>query len=224
MKIYNYKSLDSTNETAKEILIENAVITADMQTRGKGRMGKSFFSPEGGIYMSVILKPEKSFSCLSYMSAAAAVAVCRAIMKISELKPSVKWINDIYLGDKKAGGILIESLSDYLIVGIGLNLSEQNFPDDINAAALNIDLKKEVIAEKIAEELFFVVNDKNFIDDYKKLSNIIGEKIIVYDVHDNYIAFVHDISDIGELIIKKENESDFTVLNSVGTTIRKACV
>ena len=217
MKKYRYKTLKSTNETAREILEENAIIIADEQTAGKGRMGKSFFSPEGGIYMSVILKLD--FSDSVYLSAAAAVSVCRAIKNLTGLSPKIKWINDIYLDEKKVGGILIEGVSSYVVVGIGLNLKPQEFPADINAASLEVDIERELLIDEIISQLFSVSKEKNFIEEYKKLSDILGEKIIVYDKNEEYTAYVTDISDIGELIIQKGDRSQ--ILNSTNITIKK---
>ena len=217
MKIFKYKSLKSTNETAKEILIDKAVISADMQTEGKGRPGKSFFSPEGGIYMSIMLKSDLSDAV--YLSAAVAVAVCRAIINLTDISPEIKWINDIYIGGKKAGGILIENFRGFAIIGIGLNLKNQDFPDDIDAVSLNSDIPKDIFINEIAEQVFNIIENRDFILEYRKLSNVIGKEIIVYENSGNYNAMVIDISDIGELIIRKDGE--VKVLNSTATTIRR---
>ena len=220
MKIYKYNTLKSTNDTAKEILEENAVITADEQTAGKGRHGKSFFSPKGGIYMSIITKTD-SLESLT-LSAKTAVAVCRAIINLTDKKPEIKWINDIYIENEKVGGILIEGFRGYAIVGIGINLIKQDFPDNIEAVSLDSDIEKEKLILEIAEQFSKIINDKTFISDYKSLSNIIGKDIFVYETYKSnhkYKATVIDISDIGELIINTENQ--IKILNSTRVTIRK---
>jgi BirA family biotin operon repressor/biotin-[acetyl-CoA-carboxylase] ligase len=138
---------DSTQRIAKEHAIQGAahgtVILAGRQTLGRGRQDKSFFSPEGGLYMSVILKAgQVPFSEYTPITAYTALCVCDAIYKICGLNPLIKWVNDIMLNGKKVGGILTEALADSgaistLIVGIGINISAgpEDFPDDIKNKA-----------------------------------------------------------------------------------------
>ena len=106
-----------------------AVIIADRQTGGRGRQGKVFHSPEGGLYMTVLLPCGLPISESIGVTSCTAVCVCRAIDKITGTNCGIKWVNDIYLDDKKLAGILVESVNDYtkmeseyLIIGIGVNL------------------------------------------------------------------------------------------------------
>ena len=144
-EIHVYDTLVSTNRTAKELAIAGAkngtVIIANSQTVGKGRKDHSFYSPYGGIYMSIIMTPEH----LPYIENDAITtfignAVCSAIANLTDINPRLKPINDLYIGDKKICGILTEAGTEFetgdlqwIVVGIGINFAVDisAFPDDI---------------------------------------------------------------------------------------------
>lgn len=137
--------LDSTNNHAKRLITEGAAdktfIFAEQQTSGRGRYGKSFFSPsQSGIYMTMILRPKISIEDSLYFTFAAAVAVCRAIEILTDSSPRIKWVNDIFLGRKKLCGILTEAVSDFesgtvesIVIGIGVNvrMNISQLPEDL---------------------------------------------------------------------------------------------
>ena len=133
---------ESTNRDAIEYCREHsdtAVFIADGQTSGRGRRGRSFASPHGaGIYMSIALCPKESLSDLTAVTTFTAVAVCRAIERVCGLHADIKWVNDIYYGGKKLGGILTEGAlaedmrtARYVVVGIGLNVLKAELPDEL---------------------------------------------------------------------------------------------
>ena len=171
LKVFRYESIDSTNNEAKRLLKAEKgdfLVIADEQTAGRGRQGKSFYSPKDtGIYMSLVKRRGEALADAVSATTAAAVAVCRAIEALSDKKPAIKWVNDIYLGSNKIGGILCESVnsgnnrdSAAVIIGIGLNLSTPSFPDDIpNAASLNAEIDKNDLIEKTVLELDRAVNN-----------------------------------------------------------------
>lgn len=135
----------STNEYAKALLdrpdSDGLAVLALAQTKGKGRMGRNWFSPPGtGLYLSVILKDHLKSPGRSLLCPAAALAAVIAIEKLSGLKASIKWPNDVMLADKKAGGILVEQSGGALIIGIGLNLNTEqaDFPEDIRRTATSV--------------------------------------------------------------------------------------
>jgi len=148
-RIFVYKSLESTNQTAKKLALEGAqpgtVVIAEEQTKGRGRMGRSFFSPpESGIYLSIILKPSFNINKSVLITTAASVAVCKAIEETTGISSQIKWVNDIYVNNKKICGILTEAVTDfetghieYIILGIGINYktSEEGFPSEISDIA-----------------------------------------------------------------------------------------
>ena len=143
-----FDSIESTNTHAKALAASGAphgtVLIADHQTGGRGRLGRSFHSPEGvGIYMSVILRPNCPATELMHLTCAAAVAMCDAVEKSAGIRPGIKWTNDLVCGSRKIAGILTElgfstgGLVDYAIVGIGINCCQaaSDFPEDIRNIA-----------------------------------------------------------------------------------------
>ena len=129
--LYWYEAIDSTNTQAKRMAKEGAphgtVLVAGYQAGGRGRMGRTFQSPAGeGMYLSVILRPGCTPDRLMHLTCAAGVAACEAVEAVCGIRPQVKWINDLVLGDRKLGGILAEmsldqGVVDYAVIGIGIN-------------------------------------------------------------------------------------------------------
>ena len=148
-----FDTIDSTNVYAKQLAAAGAphgtVVLANHQTAGRGRMGRSFSSPEGmGIYLSVILRPNMPARDLMHLTCAAGVAMCDAVESVSGFRPGVKWINDLVAQKRKLGGILTELSfvpnSDgvqYAIIGIGINCHQktEDFPPEIRDIALSLD-------------------------------------------------------------------------------------
>ena len=153
------RETDSTNRVAKELARQGAphgtAVLAERQTAGRGRMERQFFSPEGGLYLSVVLRPDLSPEDLSLMTPMAAVAVRKAVEKHTGIRLGIKWVNDLYLEGKKACGILCECAGDAVIVGVGLNLKtpEGDFPPQLNAVALDDGCSARDLASVIAQEL-----------------------------------------------------------------------
>ena len=154
-KIAVYKILESTNKTAKEMAVKGAghgfVIIADAQTAGKGRNGKSFYSPEeNGLYISLILSPEAYFlPNAAAMTIAAAGVVCLSVSRICKAETAIKPINDILFKGKKVCGILTEAVLDlesghaeWFVVGIGINIGSNGFPDELKNIATSLYSKR----------------------------------------------------------------------------------
>ncbi|MGN0524457.1 biotin--[acetyl-CoA-carboxylase] ligase, partial [Eubacterium sp.] len=170
-RVEYYKTLDSTNNVAKRIIAEGEddvlLVVGEEQTAGRGRQGKSFYSPGGtGIYMSLVVHPMTELQNAVTATTAAAVAVCRAIESLTDKKPMIKWVNDVYLDGKKICGILTEAVTDFetqtvssIIIGIGINLTTKDFPCDVqNASCLNADVKRAELIGAVANELNRIVN------------------------------------------------------------------
>ena len=157
---------DSTNTQAKLLAAAGAphgtVLIADRQTGGRGRMGRSFQSPGGmGIYLSVILRPDCRADALMHLTCATAVAMCDAVEQATQLRPGIKWTNDLVLGKRKIVGILTEmaldaksGLVDYAVVGIGINCRQRltDFPEEIRgfAGSLSMALDRDVSTAAMA--------------------------------------------------------------------------
>lgn len=213
MNIRFFDTLPSTNtylkELAKNGALEGTVIVADKQTMGRGRLGRSFYSPENsGLYMSVLLRPQKSIP-LSYVTPLAAVSVCRALENSGAKGLGIKWVNDIFCNGKKVSGILTEvnflktsDKIDFLIVGIGINLNTSVFPENLTDIAGSVfcdnDFDRNKIIDDILDNLFFFYNNiekKEFADEYKKRSLVINKNVTLISGETKKDAFVLDISD-----------------------------
>ncbi len=222
-----YKTVTSTNDLAKQYALdlkpEGTVIVAREQTAGRGRKGRSFYSPMStGVYISVLLRPELTAEKTLYITTAAAVAVAKAIEKISGKEAKIKWVNDIFVDGKKVCGILTEGAIDfetgkmqYAVLGIGVNIKkpENDFPSEIQNIAGSVfdTTDKEVSSIIVAEILNNFMNyyknlaSKPFYEEYKKRMFLIGKHLTVYSGKDSYPAVAIDLDKELSLIVKDEN-------------------
>lgn len=222
-----YKTVTSTNDLAKQYALdlkpEGTVIVAREQTAGRGRKGRSFYSPMStGVYISVLLRPELTAEKTLYITTAAAVAVAKAIEKISGKEAKIKWVNDIFVDGKKVCGILTEGAIDfetgkmqYAVLGIGVNIKkpENDFPSEIQNIAGSVfdTTDKEVSSIIVAEILNNFMNyyknlaSKPFYEEYKKRMFLIGKHLTVYSGKDSYPAVAIDLDEELSLIVKDEN-------------------
>lgn len=217
-------TVDSTNlylkELAKNGAPHNTVVIADTQTNGRGRLGKSFFSPAGtGIYMSLLLKADALKIPPSHITVASGVAVCHTLKEFCNTPPLIKWVNDIFLDRKKVCGILAESFvspidgSLYIIVGTGINVSTRHsdFPDDISDIAGSVfppGISRSFIIARLLEEFekaFSVEKIDVLIAQYKKYSLLLNKEICFSLNGTNLSGIVTDINNEGNLVIKLSN-------------------
>lgn len=233
-KIDVFRSIDSTNSFAKSLAQLNAengtTVLAEVQTQGKGRMGRSFHSPSGvGIYMSVILRPQLSVEHSLLITSCAAVAVAEAIEKVTGIDCKIKWVNDIYVGRKKLCGILTEASVnvemgglDYAVVGIGINVHNTSFPKGIEDIATSVYMetgkrfsKNEIAAEVLnrLEEHMEKIRDKSFIEEYRKRSNLIGKRIEITHNDESVQAVCIGIDEICRLLVRYDNGEEKALMS-----------
>lgn len=165
-KLYYFDTISSTNDYAKTLLYEapdGTVILSDEQTDARGRHGTSWYSPPGGLWMSVLLHPSKD----TLVSIAAGVAVCTSLHTFG-ITPGLKWPNDIMLNRKKIGGILTEIIDDNVIVGIGVNLNIRKFPQELRGIASSVFLETKKHLDK---KMFFDLLCKELDDCYGMLNH-----------------------------------------------------
>lgn len=239
MKISVLRETDSTNNEAKRLIAagldENVLIAADSQTSGRGRRGRSFYSPSGtGIYMTLVIRADVPMADAVSITTMAAVAVSRAIERVTGEKTGIKWVNDIYLGGRKVCGILTEAVSDFesgttqnIIVGIGINVSTDSFPDDVAAVACSLGnsaaTRNEIIAA-VANEVFKLaedLTDRSYMDEYRDRSVVIGKEITVYKGDEARRAEAVSVDDDGGLVIRLPDGAEET-LRSGEITVRFA--
>lgn len=186
-----YSEIDSTNSEAKRLAAAGfktpVLLLAESQTAGRGRMGRQFFSPQNtGLYLSFMYSPAISFADSVTVTSAAAVAVAKAIEELTELKPQIKWVNDIYIDGKKVCGILTEAVTGqktYIIVGIGVNITTEAFPDELKAIASSLGklIDRNKLAVLIVENLIKLISelpDRTFIEDYRQRSLVLGKEVV----------------------------------------------
>ncbi len=222
-KIDVFKTIDSTNSFAKNLAqlgaVHGTTVISEVQTQGRGRMGRSFYSPLGmGIYMSVIIRPKLSVEHSLLITSCAAVAVAEAIEKTSGIDCKIKWVNDIYCGSKKLCGILTEASVDveqggleYAIVGMGINVQNVTFPKNVADIATSIKLEtgetisRSIIAAEVLnclEEKLSTITDKSFINEYRRRSNVIGKRIEVTQGETASTVVCTGIDEYGRLLVR----------------------
>lgn len=231
---YHFEMIDSTNKKAKELAIEGCphgtLVTADAQAAGIGRRGREWSSEKGaGIYMSMVLRPEIDADKAHMLTLVAAMAVEAAIKKLggecgASIEPMIKWPNDIVINKKKICGILTELVLkgreiDFVIVGIGINVNNKSFPEEIaqTASSLYRELGQQADKELLISETWkqFTVYYEQFLqtadislfkEDYEVALVNKGKQVKVLDPLGEYIGIARGITDIGELIVDTEGK------------------
>ncbi len=213
-----FPTVDSTNTEAKRYALAGgaapALFLAEEQTAGRGRMGRSFFSPHStGIYLSLLLKTNDALSDPITATTASAVAVRQAIKAITGISVGIKWVNDLYLAGKKICGILAESFfvgaDRYLIVGVGVNLSTVDFPEDLQDKAGSLFSERtslrEALAAEIARRLYGMLTDGDpriFMQEYRAASLVLGQEITYIQNSVEYHGVAEAIDDLGRLLVR----------------------
>jgi len=239
-KITVHMSVGSTNDLTKELARQGAehgtVIFAESQTAGKGRRGRSFFSPPGqGIYMSMVLKPDRHSFDRSLTTPFAAVAVCEAIEAVSDIAPQIKWVNDVFADGRKVCGILTEAVTLYdgtqhLVLGIGINFSrpDTGFPAEISASAGAVFNKPDppVTRSRLAAEILNRVliqppdySDSQMLRKYRRRMMMLGQTVVVTGAGESYEAVALDIDSEARLIVRN-NAGETIYLSSGEISVR----
>lgn len=228
-KIFCYRNIGSTNEQAKIFankgFKEGTVIISESQTDGRGRLGRKWESDRDvGIYMSIILKPNISIENISQITLLAGIAVCNAIQKETNLKPMLKWPNDIIINSKKVCGILTELNAEtnkinYLVTGIGVNINNTYFDSTIKDKASSLFLESKSIYSRrnivvsilsefeIVYEKFKLNTFNYFVNYYKSICLNLNRKVIAISQNNIISGTAIDIKNDGSLVIKLDDGS-----------------
>ncbi len=192
LNIFCLKTVDSTNNEAKRLLAGGEtyfLVTAESQTQGRGRMGRGFYSPSRtGAYFTLAMSGERSYADAVKLTSLAAVAVCRAVENLTDARPMIKWVNDVYVDGRKICGILTEAAADVesgtasnVIIGIGVNISTENFPEDAKiAGSLNADVSRKALVGAVAAELTDMLGGADgaaYMDYYRSHSLVLGKEV-----------------------------------------------
>ncbi|MDR2830171.1 MAG: biotin--[acetyl-CoA-carboxylase] ligase [Methanobrevibacter sp.] len=227
-KIYAFQKVDSTNVIAKFLagtgIEEGTIVIARSQIKGKGRMGKKWESPLGGIWLSIILNPKMNPEQASLITLGAGVAVTKAIRGLG-VDVRIKWPNDILIGDKKIAGILTEANSrshtlDYIVVGIGIdsNIDSNSISKKtkVKSTTLKDELKKNINENKLITNLlkefeniyehFKSEEFEEILYEWRNLSQTIGSYVVIEQPFGRVLkGYVVGINNQGSLILELNN-------------------
>lgn len=260
MEYRYYDTIDSTNNEVKRILAaENLssplLVVAGTQTAGRGRQGKSFFSPaDTGLYMTIAVPMNFPIASQVTITTRVAVAVAEAIEReFADYKivPEIKWVNDIYIHGRKISGILCEAINDYVegllrwaVIGVGVNISTRDWPEELSGIAGSIagetaGAAYEPLAGKKPDssepgslalsicgrilDLLDDFTDVSYLNYYKAHSNVIGKDITFTENNKTRLAHAIDIHEDGGLIVRLidgDDAGETKVLNSGEISVR----
>lgn len=244
---YYFDSIDSTQNQALKMADKSendgAIIIAQKQTGGKGRAGRRWISPRGGIWFSIILRPKFEISSTTLFPIASSLALSKAIEKIFKISPELKWPNDVTIKNKKLAGMLVDvtlesNTIQYMVLGVGINFDIdvkqiekilKDTPNFYGVATLN-EQKKKVKPVQLVQEFLIelekvyesLVNrqTKNIISQWTKRSSTIGRDVQVETIHGKIIGKAIRIDDDGALVITNANKEHRVIAGDI-TVISK---
>lgn len=230
MRVIRFETTASTNTYVKELLIkeglpdgETLLVTAEEQTAGRGRLGKSFFSPKGcGLYMTVAFYVGKRPEDALFITSAAAVAAADVLDAAGAGDLKIKWVNDIFQNDRKVCGILTEAVTDpdtgimkYAVVGAGINIdADESLLPEVAGTLKELSLSKEelsvVLAAEIEKKSRFAIDSeegrKEVLRQYRERSLMPGREVFWEDNGRTVTGLAVDIDDECRLVVDSGGE------------------
>lgn len=229
LKVYFNETSASTQEDAKEGIKKGqpspALYLAPNQRSARGRFSRPFFSPEsGGIYMSLHLQPNLPYDQAPAYTLMVASSIVKAISRLAGIDCQIKWVNDIYLGQKKLAGILTEAISSIetglitdVIIGIGLNFLVPEFPENLQDKATSLFTSQAPISRNqlISEiwKIFLKTPERDLIKVYKEKSLVLDKRVTFEENQVSYAGLATEITDSGQLVVKLDDGQE-KLLNS----------
>lgn len=227
-RIHHYERVSSTNEVASKLAgrgaPEGTVVVAKAQSKGRGRLGRKWFSPPGGLWMSVVLRPRgKPFEALN-ITLMAGLCVAETLERLYGLEAVIKWPNDVRVRDKKICGVLSEMRTrgreiDYVVLGVGVNANIGFFPEDLCEVATCIrrELGREVSIKDLMmglleslEERYGVLLREGFepiLRDWMRYSDTIGRRVRFRDRGGFVEGEAVGVDLDGSLLVKMDGET-----------------
>lgn len=225
--LLRYESVDSTNDIARDLAVggasEGLCVIARAQTAGRGRQGRSWSSPPGeGLYLSIVLRPDVEASKSALITLGAAVAIAETLRLDFHTVGDIKWPNDVLVNGRKICGILVEAAIEgdrlqYAIMGIGVNIAQRSFPDDIEDSATSIlletgrvietdDFVKAMIARLEPWYLNALQEPQRVISRWQVLSSSGRDCRVLVESGDGYIEGVtRGLTPSGALVVELPN-------------------
>ena len=229
LKVYFNETSASTQEDAKEGIKKGqpspALYLAPNQRSARGRFSRPFFSPEsGGIYMSLHLQPNLPYDQAPAYTLMVASSIVKAISRLAGIDCQIKWVNDIYLGQKKLAGILTEAISSIetglitdVIIGVGLNFLVPEFPENLQDKATSLFTSQAPISRNqlISEiwKIFLKTPERDLIKVYKEKSLVLDKRVTFVENQVSYAGLATEITDSGQLVVKLDDGQE-KLLNS----------
>lgn len=224
-KILFFEEVDSTNNKAKQIALEEkegTVVISEMQTSGRGRRGREWQSPKGGIYISFILKPNVSPERAPQLTLVSSLALVETLNSMDgNLNAKIKWPNDVLIKGKKISGILTELSADmekinHIVVGVGVNINTDINSLPENATSLKCEMKEEV-SVKLFLKSFLQHYDSVYqeyldgginqiIQRWKDNSDTLGKNVKIIGINETYEGLAKDIDENGALVLRIDNK------------------
>jgi len=224
-KIYYYAQTSSTMDEAMRLSLEGApegtLVVAEAQAKGRGRLGRSWYSPKAkGIYLSIILRPKILPNETPKLTLMAAVAVASGINRITGLHVTIKWPNDLLIDDKKLGGILTELNAEsdsvkFVVIGIGINVNNTrsslpakatSLKEETNETVSRVELLKQILIE--IERYYLIFQRDGFgpiIEKWRQLSSMLGSRIRVNYKKEHLEGIALDVDMDGSLLVRKDS-------------------
>jgi BirA family biotin operon repressor/biotin-[acetyl-CoA-carboxylase] ligase len=214
-----YREVKSTNEKAREIAAtcgNGTIVLAEVQTGGRGRLSRSWRSPPGGIWMSLILKPKMPLAQAYRINMAVSVAIARTLISLYGIRPGIKWPNDMLINERKLCGILIEVSAEidrleYAVVGIGINanVNVDDFPDDWNATSLSREIGGQVSRTQLIQALLLEIEkaynqigSTEICSEWRDRSVTLGRCVRVTSLEGDLEGYAVSLSEDGALEIE----------------------
>lgn len=222
IKVYYLDETVSTNRDAKIIASDGAkppyVVTASFQSGGRGRLGRKFESPRGGVYFSLVLDGTK-IKNPDLITIFSATAISEVLEKLTGIETSIKWVNDIYIRGKKAVGILTEGIFnmeqktlDKVVIGCGINLKtkrEEFSPEVLDIATSfypdgNCPIKRADVIALCCKRIVEIQNE-DFLSVYKKKCFVLNKRVKVIKMGETKEAYAYDLDSSGHLMVRYDN-------------------
>lgn len=223
-------TIDSTNNLAQELAnngaLEGTLVIADEQEQGRGRRGRNWYSPpRSGVWMSLILRPQLPLAHAAQITLVTAIALAKALTRLTGERAGIKWPNDILFGKKKCCGILTEMSAEFdqihhLVVGIGINVNvaQADFPKEIQDIATSLravkgaTLPRAKVVQTVLEELEplyrqYVENGGfgTLREDWKQMNITLGKEIVAHTAQGTIRGRALDIDEFGVLLVEDQS-------------------
>jgi len=222
-KIHHFQEIGSTMDVARGLarkgVVEGTIVIAESQTRGKGRLGREWLSPKGGILFTLILRPKISPAYAPRINLMASVAVAKTIRKLFGLEAELKWPNDVLIKGRKVCGILAEMEAEmdkvnFINLGIGINANTATSQYERMATSLKEELRTEIsrkqllnsLLKEIAKQQALLTGNK-LLEEWKKLSGTLNKQVKIAAPGEEITGQAIDIDTNGALVIKSKDGS-----------------